>query len=115
MLYLGRDRGKYSAHLEIARHTKTADATIRAFCRLIEALPDAERAMWNTATVRSFSVGVRAGSQPLSSDFVIQRQTVTAVSDLGAQIVLTIYAPEQSDKQGSPHKMVRRSLSAERN
>lgn len=93
-LYVGRERGKYSAHLEVAKNTKTADSTIRAFCALIEALPKPERSLWNTATVRSFSVGIQAGTQPYSCDFAIQPRTVRAISDAGSQIVLTIYAPE---------------------
>jgi len=98
VLYLGRNRGTYCAHLEIAKNTTTADSTIRAFCRLIEALPQAERAWWNRATVRSFSIGVQAGSKPNPLDVVIQPQTIRAVADLAAQIVFTTYAPEQSKK-----------------
>jgi hypothetical protein len=80
--------------LEIAKNTKTADSTIRAFCKLIEALPEIGRASWNAATVRSFSVGVQAARLPNSSDFVIQPQTVRAVSALAARLVLTVHAPE---------------------
>jgi len=90
--YVGRDRGKYSARLEIAKDTKTADSTIRALCRLIEALPEAERSMWNAAIVRSFSIGIQAGPQPNPCDFVIRPQTLRVVSDLAAEIVFTIYA-----------------------
>jgi hypothetical protein len=99
VLYVGRPRGRYEAHLEIAKSTKTADSTIRAFCKLIEALPYAGRESWNAATVRSFSIGVQAAAQPNSLDFVIQPQTVRAVSALAAQMVLTVYAPEQRSKQ----------------
>jgi hypothetical protein len=95
VLYVGRERAKYSAHLEIAGLTKTADSTLRAFCRLIERLPERARRLWTSATVRSFSIGIRAGTHPNPCDFTIQPGTVKAVSDLGAEIVLTIYAPEQ--------------------
>jgi hypothetical protein len=93
-LYVGRERGKYIAHLEVAKNTKTADSAIWEFCSLIEALPEAERAEWNAATVRSFSIGIQAGTQPNTCDFTIQPRTVRAVSLVGAQIVLTIYAAE---------------------
>ena len=93
-LYVGRERGKYVAHLEVAKNTKTADSAIWEFCALIEALPEAERAEWNAAAVRSFSIGIQAGTQPNTCDFTIQPRTVRAVSLVGAQIVLTIYAPE---------------------
>ena len=94
VLYVGRERGKYGAHLEIAGLTKTADPTIRAFCRLIKALPEAERRLWNSATVRSFSIGIRAGTHPTPCDFTIQPGTIKAASEVAAQIVLTIYPPE---------------------
>jgi hypothetical protein len=94
VLYVGRDRGRHSARLEISQHarTATADSIIRAFCRLIEGLGERERLMWNNATVRSFSVGIQAGTKPNTRDFVIRPSTVKAVSKLGAEIVLTIYA-----------------------
>ena len=93
-LYVGRERGKYSAHLEVAKHTKTVDAAIRAFCALIEDLPKPVRSLWDTATVRSFCIGIQAGEQPYSCDFAIRPGTIRAISELGSQIVLTVYAPE---------------------
>jgi hypothetical protein len=94
VLYVGEERGKYSAHLEVAGLTKTADSTIRAFCRLIERLPERERRLWNNASIQSFSIGIRAGTHPNPCDFTIQTGTVKAVSGVAAQIVLTIYPPE---------------------
>jgi hypothetical protein len=96
VLYVGRDRGKYSAHLEVSQGTKTVDSTIRAFCRLIEGLPERERRLWNNAIVRSFSIGIRAGTHSNPCDFTIQARTVKAASEVSAQIVLTVYAPEQA-------------------
>ena len=43
-LYVGRERRRYSAHLELGGFQKpSADSTIRAFCTLIRALPKTER------------------------------------------------------------------------
>lgn len=94
VLYVGRERGKYSAHLEIAGLTKTVDSTIRAFCRLIDRLPKPERLLWNKAAVRSFSIGIQVGTHPNPRDYTIRPGTVSAVSDVAAQIVLTIYPTE---------------------
>lgn len=96
VLYLGRERGRYSAHLELAKHTKSADSTIWAFCRIIQSFSERERAMWGAVTLRSFSVGVQAGTEPASCDFVIRARTAKAAAALGAQIALTVYAPERS-------------------
>lgn len=94
VLFLGRVKRKYGARLEVAKHTKNADSTIRAFCTLIESLPRAERRLWNEAKVRDFSIGVQAGGEPSASDFAIAVETLQATVDVGARIVLTIYAPE---------------------
>lgn len=91
--YVGRERGKFSAHLEIAKIPTTVDSTIRAFCRLINNLPLPERKMWNAAIVRSFSVGAEAVIGSPVRDFQVRQSTVTAVSAVGAEIVLTVYAP----------------------
>jgi hypothetical protein len=103
-LYVGPDRGKHSARLEVADFPKTAtaDSTIWAFCGLIKGLPESARVLWNTATVRSFSIGIQAGMHPNPCDFTIRPRTVKAVSVLGAQIVLTIY-PLETAPSGRVH------------
>jgi hypothetical protein len=100
-LYVGRERRRYSAHLELAAYQKkpSADSTIRAFCTLIRALPKTERELWNGAKTREFSVGVQAGRKPLACDFRIEAQTVTAVAELGAVIVLTVYGSEMAKRR----------------
>lgn len=94
VLRVGLVNRQFCAHLEIAKHTKTADSTIRAFCKLLKDLPDRERSLWDTATIRSFSIGIQAGARPNPRDFTIRPSTVKAISDLDAQIVLTIYPSE---------------------
>ena len=90
--YVGRERGKFSAHLEVAKIPTTADAAIRAFCRLIGDLPEPERKIWDAAIVRSFSIGVQAGRRTPVRDFQVRQSTVAQVSEVGAEIVLTVYA-----------------------
>lgn len=100
-LYVGRERKKYSAHLELIGFQKnpSADSAIRAFCTLIQALPETERELWNGAKTREFSVGVQAGQQPSACDFRIEAQTIKAVAELGAVIVLTVYSPELAKRR----------------
>ncbi len=99
VLHVGRNKRTYGAHLELVKVTKTADSTIRAFCALIEALPKAERAMWNAAKIRDFNIGVQAAAQPLSCEFALAAETAKAASELGARIVFTVYAPEELPKR----------------
>ena len=66
---------------------------------MIEALPKAERGMWNAAKVRDFNIGVQAATQPPSCEFAIAAETAQAASELGARIVSTVYAPEEPRKR----------------
>lgn len=93
VLFVGLEKRKFSAHLEIAGKANTADATIRAFCRLIDGLPEPERKLWDVAIVRSFSIGVQAEIDSPVRDFQVRQGTLAAVSNIGAEIVLTVYAP----------------------
>jgi hypothetical protein len=90
----GRDGRTYCAHLELARETKSADSTIRAFCALIRALPRAAAELWNTAKIRDFNIGVQAEMQPHSYEIALATETVRAASEVNARIVFTVYAPE---------------------
>ena len=93
VLFVGKERGKYSAHLEIARNCTTPDSTIRAFCRLVNDLREPERKIWDAAVVRSFTIGVQAEIGSPVRDFQVRQETVMSVSEIGAEIVLTVYAP----------------------
>jgi hypothetical protein len=99
-LYVGRERGTYSANLELAGYEPSADSTIRTFCELVRALPKTERAMWNAAKRREFNVGLQAGLEPLTCDeFRIETQTLKAVAELGGVIVLSVYGPERAKRR----------------
>jgi hypothetical protein len=109
VLYSAREGRTYRAHLALARETRTPDATIRAFCALIERLPKAARYSWNQAKRRDFNIGVEAGTslrQP--REFALSTQTLKAARRLGARIALTVYAPEKLQRGGRnvkhPHR-----------
>jgi len=89
---LSSKSGPYGAHLEIAGYSRTADSTIRRFCKLIEGLPKPARSLWSRAAIRSFSVGIQPGERPSCQDFTIAPATVRAVAAVDAQIVVSIYA-----------------------
>jgi len=96
VLYTGRHRKIYEAHLELAslRKTRSADSAIRGFSDLIEALPRAARKLWDTARIRDFNIGVQAALQPHSYKIPLARETVEAATRLQARIVFTVYAPD---------------------
>jgi hypothetical protein len=94
VLHIGRYKRTYRAHLELAGSglSESADSTVRRFCALIKTLPGAAFAVWNAAKVRDFNIGVQAGTQPNSYEIALAPETVSAVSEVNARIVLTIVA-----------------------
>jgi hypothetical protein len=97
VLYIGRPRRTYEAHLELAfsaARSHNADAYIRRFVALIGALPKAQRRLWNTAKAREFSIAVHAQMQPFSWETVLSAETVAAAARLKARVSFTVYAPE---------------------
>ena len=95
VLYVGRDRRTYVAHLELASgNPKSADAAIRRFCTLIGALPKAAQELWNTARTREFNIGVQAATQPHSWETSLSTEALEAAAKLKARIGFTVYAPE---------------------
>jgi glycosyltransferase involved in cell wall biosynthesis len=97
VLYVGRLRRTYEAHLELAfsaARSHNADAYIRRFATLIAALPKAQRELWDTAKSREFSIAVHAQMQPFSWETVLSAETVAAAARLKARIGFTVYVPE---------------------
>ena len=108
-LHVGRDGQTYSAHLELSREPKTADLAIRSLAALIHTLPKAERKLWDTATVRTFNVGVQAAMRPHAYEVPIAYETIKIASALKARIVFTIYAAERSKTvKKPPNKLSKR-------
>jgi hypothetical protein len=91
VLWVGRLKTTYYAHLEVMKITKDADQTIRVFCALIQELPRAERKLWNQAKIREFNIGVQGAARPTAYEITLQAETVRAAAELGARIGFTIY------------------------
>lgn len=100
VLHIGRYKGTYRAHLEVAGEVKNADSTIRAFCALIRALPKAAIEQWNAAKIRDFNIGVQAMKQPNSYELALAEETVRAVSQVKARIVFTVYGADLGESAG---------------
>jgi hypothetical protein len=94
VLYVGRARRKYEAHLELASSHRgmSADETIAGLTRLIQVLPPSQRKVWDSAKVREFNIGIEAGLAPHGFELRLDRRTLDAVSDVRATLVVTVYA-----------------------
>jgi hypothetical protein len=94
VLYVGKEGRQYGAHLEVGLSQADADRTIRRFVTLVDSLPRSPRKIWKAARVRQFNVGVQAGNSPHAYELRLQRATVEAAARIGAQLALTVYAPD---------------------
>ncbi len=90
--YLGREKGRYSAHLSLSSNGKTVDVLIRHFATLIKKLPNSAKKLWNSASSREFNIGIQCGLRPESHEIQITESALTMLSELKASIVVTTYA-----------------------
>jgi hypothetical protein len=98
-LYNGGEQGRYRAHLELSRTTRTADQTIRQFVRLIKALPPRARRRWNRAKTRELNVGVQSEVRPYAESFPLEVETIQAAASVNARIGFTVYGAKEPGRQ----------------
>jgi hypothetical protein len=98
VLYVGGGQRKYEAHVELASShvAMSADETILGLIGLIRRLPRVHRKTWESAKRREFNVGIEAGREPHRFELRLQPQTVQAIADVRAVLVITVYAPDLS-------------------
>lgn len=93
VLHHGEWQVGWQLAVEVAELTPTAEATAQELIRLILALAPAERARWDALGDRVFDLGVNAGSEPRMWSTSLSPATLAAIAELGARLVLTVYAP----------------------
>jgi len=71
----------------------TLEKTIVGLVKLVQSLPPEASTIWNECLGRSFNIGIQAGREPHSREFSISRKAVSLLAEVGAEIVLTVYAP----------------------
>jgi hypothetical protein len=94
-LHSGIVGDRFETHLELAGESiqpGSADIAIGVFVRLLSQLtPDAKQ-LWDRATRRDFNIGIQGGRTPHAFEVALPRDVLAAVADLGARIVITVYA-----------------------
>jgi hypothetical protein len=85
--------GTYRASFELNTQPRDADPAIRAFVALIEQLPPAQRALWDAADRREFSIGIGAGHSPNSFHLNLSPAVLKLATDVEAAIEFVVYAP----------------------
>jgi hypothetical protein len=92
-LHVGRDGGRYVAHLEATIAAGDADRLIHRFTRAIDRLPAESRRVWDRAEWRQFNIGIQAAGAPHCYELPVAPASVQAAARVGAGLGVTVYSP----------------------
>ena len=88
-----KDGGKHWLRLGLHSQPSDPERGILEFCRLVRRLRGAARAAWQKASSREFDIGVQAGMERRSAEWVLSRKVIDAIHGVGGHIRVTIYSP----------------------
>jgi hypothetical protein len=88
-----KDGRKYWLRLGLSRMSDDPEGMILEFCRLVRRLRGAARAAWEKASSREFDIGIQAGLERRSAEWVLSRKVIHAIRDVGGHIRVTVYSP----------------------
>ena len=88
----GRSGGRHWLRFNLSAQPKTPTEAIRRFAKLINALPSSARRIW-TAASKEMDIGIQAGFERGSGEWVLDARTVKTLADLETPVRVTIYSP----------------------
>ncbi|HEY4181657.1 MAG TPA: hypothetical protein VGM90_32660 [Kofleriaceae bacterium] len=94
------DDGEYFTNFEVevysnGRRIETADAKTRVLADALDALPPTARRLFDTATRRTFDIGIQGERKPVAFSLALSPSTVKRVAALNAEIAVTVYAADR--------------------
>ncbi len=98
---LALHRDDRSARYELRREPASVDAAVRSLCLVLERLGPRARRAWGALRVRDLNVGLQAGPAPHAVEYPIGPPTITRIAELGARLVVTVYAPFPRPKRAA--------------
>ena len=93
---------------------KDPTAAIRRFAKLVRDLPPRARRAWVQAASKEFDIGIQAGFERRSGEWVLEPEVVQTIADLGARIRLTVYSPLLVIHENAKRKRARSRASRRR-
>lgn len=79
--------------LSLGLQPKSPTDAIRRFAKLVRELPPPGRSAWAKASSKEFDIGIQAGFERGSGEWVLEPEVVRTIADLGARIRVTVYSP----------------------
>jgi hypothetical protein len=88
-----KDGRKHWLRLELHSQPADPERGILEFCRLVRRLRGAARAAWQKASSREFDIGIQAGMERRSAEWVLSRKVIDAIHSVGGHVRVTVYSP----------------------
>jgi hypothetical protein len=85
---LGR---RHWLRMMLASGPESPSDAIRRFAKLVHKLPTRGRTIWTQAS-KEFDIGIQAGFERRSGEWVLEPAVVQMAADLGARVRLTVYS-----------------------
>ena len=94
---LERPPGRASFELNGSVSPMNPEPLILEFVRLVRGLQQSARAVWTGASRRVLDIGIQSRRRPMQDAYRLAPETLRAVAEVDAEIVVTIYALDPED------------------
>lgn len=88
----GEAEGTFLLALETSIANPSPEACIRHFLRLVDAMPPAQRAVWDHCSSRIFDFGFQAGCNASPQQLKIEPTVLGMLAERGVTVEVTLYA-----------------------
>lgn len=92
-MHIDKQGRQYWLRLSLALQPKSPTDAITRFAKLVRDLPSRERRLWAEASLKEFDIGIQAGFERGSGEWVLEPKVIRMIADLGARIRVTVYSP----------------------
>ncbi|MBZ4397287.1 MULTISPECIES: hypothetical protein [unclassified Myxococcus] len=88
------------ATFELNEQPTNPDEAIQGLCAVVDSLEGRARDLWDACTTRSFDIGIEGGTEPHSTIWPLQVDTLTKMARLRGTLAITVYAARQVLDEG---------------
>src|SRR5262249_49352125 len=101
---IGKVGRAHWVRLILARQPSTPAHAILRFTKLVAKLSSRIRAIWVNAVSKEFDIGIQAGFEPSSAEWILKTNVVDALARLGTHVRITVYPPNSKNS----HRLARK-------
>jgi hypothetical protein len=92
-IHVDKDGRRHWVRLTLTRQPKNPEEAIQRFCKLVDGLSNTGRAVWDKAATKEFDIGIQAGFDSRTPEWVLESEVIEAIAGVGARLRLTVYSP----------------------